>query len=199
MQLVCLEPNDPMRAEAENLVRSIYAATYGASLNDFPRWMVGLINASGKLSCAAGLRLSWENCFSGCYLDEPVGRILHRVTGMRISPGRILEVTTLAGSKRGDAFRLVDAIGEMGRALDMSCAIFTATARLRLALQRNGYELTPLVPARSECVADPVIWGNYYDSDPWVCALLDQNKTTDPDDLPPISLQAAVGENHAHG
>ncbi len=199
MQLICLEPHDVLRSQAENLIRLVYAESFGATVEGFPHWMVGMANGSGKLGCAAGLRLSWENCFSACYLDEPVTRILQRRTGMRVSPGRILEVTTLAGTRGGDAFQLVDAVGDIGRAMGMSCAVFTATARLRRALQRNGFELVPLTPARSERVADPSVWGSYYETDPWVCALLDQGRTATPDVMAPLCLESAAPQRHTNG
>ena len=78
MHFLTLDRGDPARRAAENLVGDVYARAYGARIVSFPDRLVALADAQGNTLCAAGLRVGWQTCFSGCYLDEPVERILRR-------------------------------------------------------------------------------------------------------------------------
>ena len=177
-------PDHPLRDAVEAHIRDVYVRQYGAEIPAFPELLVAMVDPTGAPSCAAGLRFGWDNCFSGCYLDEPVEHLLQRMTGRRVGAGAILEVTTLAGAGRGEARGLVERVIGLGRARGMAWGVFTATRRLRLALRRAGFEFAELVPARRERVARPERWGSYYESDPWVCALEDRVATIADDYLP---------------
>lgn len=174
MRFLTIDPRDALRPEAERLIGSVYGRAYGARIAAFPRRLIALCDVHGALVCAAGLRLGWAESFSACYLDRDIGDLIFDATGCTVAPSRILEVTTLAGTGQGHALRLIERVREVGRGMDMACGIFTATAPLRRALRRAGHDVVALVPARRERVADPAVWGSYYDRDPWVCVLADR-------------------------
>lgn len=176
MHFLTVEPGDAQRQAAEALIGAVYGRAYGARIATFPRRLIALCDHDGAVLCAAGLRLGWDESFSACYLDREISVLIAEATGSDIAPARILEVTTLAGTGHGHALQLVERVRAIGRGMGMACGVFTATAPLRRALRHAGLDVVALVPARRERVADPGAWGNYYDSDPWVCMLEDRHE-----------------------
>jgi len=164
----------PARATAEAFVRAIYAERYGAVVHVFPETLAVLTDANGDPACVAGVRFGLVECFSEQYLDLPIELALREATGRAADRRQILEVTTLASDRRASPLQLVDAVVSAGRALGMGWGVFTATRPLRAALRRAGIELIELAPARQDRIASAGDWGSYYETDPWVCAVVDQ-------------------------
>lgn len=168
-----LAGDDPARTRAEQMVRTVYRETYGASIDGFPPLMAAVLDEHGRALCAAGLRDAAIGFFSECYLDVPVETGIAAAAREPVTRDRVLEVTTLAAVHPGLALDLVAFVIEHGRFRGMRFGIFTATAPLRRALARAGLELHALAPATAARVARPRQWGCYYRTRPWVCAVAD--------------------------
>ena len=193
MRFLLVSPRHALRARVEEHIRDVYAREYDAAPEAFPDMLVALVDEGGRPVSAAGLRLGWSQCFSGCYLDHDVSDLLMQRVGRQVEPEAILEVTTLAGGHAGEGIELVRRIIAFGHELGMSWGVFTATRRLRAVLRRTGFDLVDLAPAQRERLARPEVWGSYYDNDPWVCAL------EDPHAMPAFAAMPGTGARTAGG
>ncbi|HIJ44247.1 MAG: thermostable hemolysin [Rhodospirillales bacterium] len=166
-------PHHPLRQAAESLVRTIYAKQYGAIPREFPEMLVALLNKQDQPVCVAGVRFGEDGYFSETYLDGPLEAALSAAAGKLVSRQTILEVTNLACIRIGSSFMLVHEIVAHCRGQGMRWGVFTATRRLRRVIGASCLPLLKLVPARRRRVANPLDWGTYYETDPWVCAMPD--------------------------
>jgi hypothetical protein len=170
MRAAIIPRNHDLRPAAEQLIAEIYALHYAARITTFPATLVAMIT-DRDLLCAAGLRFAADGFFSECYLDAPVDVVL---TGLRPSPVRrelVFEVTSLASRAPnlvGSFMRKIVACGEAG---GFEWAFFTATAPLKVLLERIGLPLIPLAAADRARVANPESWGTYYQLAPGVYAV----------------------------
>ncbi|MEL0438871.1 thermostable hemolysin [Phycobacter sp. K97] len=173
MRIEFLTATHPDRVRAEDHVRQVYAQTYGASISSFPPLLAAAFNAKGDTLCAAGIRTAKDGFFSDCYLDSdfPTALLIH--TGLSIDESQIMEVTSLASTSPFPVLSVLSSIIEWGRERGMICGVFTATGPLRRLLRRTGLSHTPLFAADPSRLTNPQIWGSYYTTAPWVCAVLD--------------------------
>lgn len=176
MRIEFLTATHPERAKAEDHVRKIYAQTYGASISSFPPLLAAAFNAKGDPLCAAGIRTAKDGFFSDCYLDSDFSTALLKRTGLAIDESQIMEVTSLASTSPFPVLSVLSSVIEWGRARGMVCGVFTATGPLRKLLRRTGLSHTPLFAADPNRLTDPQVWGSYYATDPWVCAVLDSTE-----------------------
>ncbi|MGI9508872.1 MAG: thermostable hemolysin [Geminicoccaceae bacterium] len=157
-------------------IKSVYRQAHQADIVDFAPEIVVATNAGGCIICAAGLRTADNGFFSEAYLDAPIAETLSFISDDVVRPSEVIEVVTLASSRTCAALPLLDAITSEGRRRGMRFGFFTATNRLRSMLQRAGLPLIPLAPAHDGRIANANMWGHYYRTDPWVCALPDSMK-----------------------
>lgn len=169
MPFLTLDATHPQRPRIEAMIAAVYAREYGAIVNEFPAHLAALIEKDGSVSCAAGLRFG--TFFSEAYLDAPIENILARAVGRPVARSRIVEVTSLAGFRAGNALALVGHIVPHCRNLGHEWAFFTITDRLRALLRRSGLKCLDLAPARRERVSYPERWGSYYECAPRVTAI----------------------------
>ena len=159
------------RPSVEQLARTIYAEYYEAEIPSFPETMVGALDVAGRAICVAGLRSAQTGFFSEVYLDSPVENRLSELIREPVARDRILEVTTLAATRPGSTFALIDFVIAHALEARFRWGLFTATRTLRTMLGRGGIALIDVAGATRSDVSDPDRWGTYYDSDPRVCAL----------------------------
>ena len=171
MQTALVTAAHPERTRVEDMVRTVYERVYGARIDSFPPLMAAVLGDDGRALCAAGLRTDGSGFFSECYLDVPVEVGIASAAREPVSRGHVLEVTTLAAAKPGLSLVLVGSVIEHARRQGIRWGMFTATAPLRRALGRAGLTLHQLAPAVASRVPDPAIWGSYYQTRPWVCAV----------------------------
>ena len=165
---ILLRRNDARRPAAETLVGKVYSQQYGATPRHFPALMAARLNADGQIVATCGLRFAEDGFFSACYLDVPLHEAVGAALGHAVAPDSILEVNTLASSSRLHGTAIVaDVILAAVRA-GVVFGCFTAVARLADILARQGLPLRRIADARIERVAEPALWGSYYQHDPGV-------------------------------
>ncbi len=168
---VVVPRSDRLRASVEDQIRRLYWKRYDAVLASFARTIVAELDEAGDVECAAGLRLGQEELFSEAYLDLPVEQALKEHLMRTVSRSRIVEVCHLAGRGSGCSLPFVEKLIGLLRAMDTEWAIFTATRPLRSLLRRSGLTMIDLGQADRNRVADPAVWGSYFEHDPRIMAV----------------------------
>ena len=170
MKTEFLTPASPRYGEVQAHIQKIYHNVYGASIQSFAPVLVAASNRQGDILCAAGIRTITDGFFSDTYLKKDLNAAILARTGQDFAPSEIMEVVSLASATPFPVLSMLDAMIHWGRAQDMRCGIFTATAKLRRLLGRAKLPYSALCPANSARITNPDNWGSYYDTDPWVCA-----------------------------
>ncbi len=166
-------PDHPRWADAAGHIRTVFHASHGARVAALPAELAVAIGRNGKVLGAAGMRFAEDGFFSQCYLDRPVAEVLGGADGGPVDADDIIEVVSMACGNPVAMLVLVEAITDEGRRRGKGWGLFTATSRLWSMFERSGQPLLRLAPADPARVADPAVWGSYYASDPWVCAIRD--------------------------
>lgn len=176
MQIKFLTAGSPDRGLAEAHIQEIYARSYSAQIDSFAPILAAAFNEKGKVACAAGIRTCESGFFSDRYLDASFSETLREKAGLSVGEHEIMEVTSLASASPFPVLPLLDTVIEWGRQQGVICGVFTATLPLRKLLSRAKLAYTPLCAANPDRVPNPSSWGRYYESDPWVCAFV-ENET----------------------
>jgi hypothetical protein len=162
--------SDPGRGEVRRFITQIYARHYGARLTRFMPQLVSL-QANGRICAAAGYRSAREPLFLERYLSQPIEQVLTAVTGMRIRRREIVEVGQFVSARAGQGRRLLVALGHHLAEAGFNWAVLTATAEVRVLLQRMGLAPLTLIDANpARLGADAAAWGSYYAHAPKVLA-----------------------------
>ncbi|MGV6806066.1 MAG: thermostable hemolysin [Ruegeria sp.] len=177
MQIKFLTTSSPGRGMAELHIKDIYARSYGAKLDSFAPLIAAVFNGSNQVVCAAGIRTSDDGFFSDSYLTAGFSETLRKKAGLDIKDHEIMEVTSLASASPFPVLPLLDTVIDWGRQQGITCGVFTATRPLRRLLRHAKLAYTPLCAANPNRISNPALWGSYYDSDPWVCAFAENEKT----------------------
>jgi hypothetical protein len=159
------------RQAAEDHIRDVYNDVYGAQVTSFAPVLVAASRADGEILCAAGIRTAAEGFFSDAYLGKDFSSALLAQTGHCIPAHKIMEVVSLASKTPFPVLPMLDRMIDWGRAQGMTCGVFTATAPLRKLLHRTGLQYVSLCSADPARLANAEVWGRYYQTDPWVCAV----------------------------
>jgi Thermostable hemolysin len=168
---------DPRRHAAEEFIKKIYAARYGARLETFPSRIIALLDNRDEILCAAGLRFSDDGFFSECYLDTPIEDAVSAISARTVNRRAIFEVTTLASRAPLATAEFIAEIGAFGERAGFEWSFFTLTRRLHLMVARLGIALTHLGEADRRRIADSERWGTYYAAQPKVFAVANQRLT----------------------
>jgi hypothetical protein len=177
MRIDFIGPGDCGRSSAEAHVRSVYRDTYGAELRDFAPLLVAATDATGRITCVAGIRMAPDGFFLSAYLNQPIEAALSEFGRGPVPSETILEVVSLASTSPFPILAVLDAIVAWGRLHSIEWGVFTATAALRRLLTRAGMPYADICAARPQCVDDPDVWGSYYGTAPRVCAYGDKLRT----------------------
>lgn len=165
-----LNPASPRYGAVQAHIQKVYHDVYGATIQSYAPVLVAASNRQGDILCAAGIRTAAHGFFSDTYLENDLNAAILARTGQDFAPSEIMEVVSLASATPFPVLAMLDDVISWGRAQDMRCGIFTATAKLRRLLERAKLPYAALCPANPARVDDPDNWGSYYDTDPWVCA-----------------------------
>ncbi len=160
-----------LRAETEAHIREIYAAAYGAQLDDFPETLVAGVAPRGVPLVAAGLRTADTGYFSEVYLDRPIEAALGAAVGRTVERARVLEIVTLASRSADVTVAFLRRLAACAEFWGFDWAFFTATERLRDLLCQLGLPLIPLADADPARVGTAASWGSYYRCHPCVYAV----------------------------
>ena len=117
-----------LRHAAETLMRNIYAAQYGSTLQTFPSRIFGLINYRAEIICAAGVRLQDGSFLSERYLDFPIEQALSAASTRTIARSKIFEVTPFASRTPRATAGLIESVGKLWRSKRFVWSFFTLRA-----------------------------------------------------------------------
>ena len=170
MKTEFLTPASPRYGAVQAHIQTIYHDAYGVVIQNFAPVLVAASNQKGDILCAAGIRTSANGFFSDSYLKTDLSAAILARTGQDFAASQIMEIVSLASATPFPVLSMLDDMIRWGRAQDMRCGIFTATAKLRRLLERAKLPYAALCPANPARVDGPDNWGSYYDTDPWVCA-----------------------------
>ncbi len=165
----------PLRPAVERHIVSVYRRAFGAEVTLFAPRLIAEFDSAGRVRCATGIRTAGERFHSECYLDRPAEEAATSALGRRVARGELLEFTTLACTRTGEALEFVSDVVRQGREKGCRIALFTGTAPLRNMLTRTGIVIIPIAAADRGRVNDPDSWGRYYDTDPRVCIAPDSH------------------------
>jgi Thermostable hemolysin len=171
LETVLLVNGDVRRRSAEDLIRTTYAARYGARLETFPSRIIALLGPRDEILCAAGLRFLDDGFFSERYLDRPIEDVVGAISARTVSRRAIFEVTTLASRAPQATAEFIVEIGTFGERGGFEWSFFTLTRRLHLLVSRLGIAPTLIGEADHRRIADFERWGTYYASQPNVYAV----------------------------
>jgi hypothetical protein len=174
LKTALLTNDDPRRHSAEDFIKKIYAARYGARLETFPSRIIALLDNRDEILCAAGLRFFDDGYFSERYLDTPIENAVSAISARPVNRNAIFEVTTLASRAPLATAEFIAEIGAFGERAGFEWSFFTLTRRLHLMVRRLGIALTYLGEADRRRIADSERWGTYYAFQPKVYAVASQ-------------------------
>ena len=181
LKTAVLTKDDPRRQPAEDFIKKIYAARYGARLETFPSRIFVLLDDRDEILCAAGLRFFEDGFFSERYLDTPIENAVSAISARPANRNTIFEVTTLASRAPRATTEFIAEIGGFGEKAGFEWSFFTLTRRLHLLVRRLGIPLTYLGEADRRRMADSERWGTYYASEPKVYAVASRRLTKSSD------------------
>jgi hypothetical protein len=166
------DANGLVRQQLERYVQSCFADVWGANIDDFMPWLMGLRDRDGVLDGVLGLRpVESGPLFLEQYLDEPVEVALARLSGEAVSRDSMVEVGNLASNQSGGARWLITALTAFLHAADREWVVFTGGPVLRNAFTRLGLPLILLGEADPARLQDgEEKWGSYYSQRPMVMA-----------------------------
>jgi hypothetical protein len=159
LKTALLTNDDPQRHSAEDFIKKIYAARYGARLETFPSRIIALLDNRDEILCAAGLRFFDDGYFSERYLDTPIENAVSAISARPVNRNAIFEVTTLASRAPLATAEFIAEIGAFGERAGFEWSFFTLTRRLHLMVRRLGIALTYLGEADRRRIADSERWG----------------------------------------
>lgn len=174
MTALVIDRRHPLRDATERMIRDTYRAHHDAELGRFPDLLAALLSPDGLPAAACSIRFAEHGFFSAIYLGTPLEQALSAATGHHVPLAEIMEIGSLAATKPGNGFALVDAAIAFGRGHGKTIGIFTATEMLRRSLARVGRPPIDLGAALPERLGRAAwAWGRYYETNPRVCALID--------------------------
>lgn len=169
MRVIEAEVGSPDRTAIEEFIAQRYMDSFGVRPPLFAPRLVAVLGRDDRIVAACGLRAVADGFFSEPYVDGTMEEAASRVLGRAIERRRLFEITTMAATSGAGMRRAVIAAIAFGRRMRCRACLFTATAELRVLLDRHGIVARPLAQARPELLAAADAWGAYYAHDPWVC------------------------------
>lgn len=160
------------RSALEAFVAREFFQRYGAKLNNFMPWLLGL-SCDGQLAGVAGLRPAADcSLFIEQYLDVPVETALQACTGQLVERNTIVEIGNLAGHHIGVNRALFPILTELTYMRGYAWVVCNATRTVQNSLRRLGIPVVPVQRAEPERLgAARFIWGSYYATESTVIAI----------------------------
>ncbi len=159
------------RLEAEHFIRDVFMRHHDAFVRAFAPNLL-LLEQDRRVIAAAGWRgADVEPLFLERYLDEPVERLMERLTGQAFARKQLVEVGHLASQKPGGSLRVILALARHLSRSGYEWVVFTATRELLAIFTKLGLPLLALAKADPERLGVQARdWGNYYENHPVVVA-----------------------------
>jgi hypothetical protein len=165
-------PAHPHRASCEQFIATEFRRAYGACIEHFSPYLLGVRDSQARYRAAAGYTPAGSRpLFLEQYLDASIDSELARLRRHPIRRESIAEVGNLASRSAGMARVLIPLLACYLHRLGYEWVVFTATREVRNTFARLG--LYPLAIARADRarrVARGAAWGRYYARDPSVMA-----------------------------
>ncbi len=164
--------NGATRKALQEYVQTCFADAWGARVDDFLPWLIGLRDRDGMLDGVLGLRpVESGELFLEQYLNRPVERLVGELSGESVSRDRMVEVGNLASDQAGGSRWLITALTAFLHASGREWVVFTGGPVLRNAFRRLGIPLLVLGEADPGRLKDgEAKWGSYYSQRPMVMA-----------------------------
>ena len=159
------------RPEAEHFIRDVFLRHHEAFVRAFAPNLL-LLEQGRRVIAAAGWRgADEEPLFLERYLDEPVERVMERLTGQPFARNHLVEVGHLASQKPGGSLQVILALARHLSRSGYEWVVFTATRELVGIFTKLGLPLLALAKADPERLGDAARdWGRYYETQPVVVA-----------------------------
>ncbi len=172
MNLHVVAKNEMDRSELEQFVHDAFADQYGADIQSYLPWLLGIHDQYGELQGALGMRSAHGTpLFLEQYLSDSIENVVSGATGIEVDRREIIEVGNLAATSPGGARLLILTLTAFLRGAGYQWVTFTALPSLINSFRRLGLPLYHLADARPEYLADnDTDWGNYYRGNPHVVA-----------------------------
>jgi hypothetical protein len=169
-KLRLLRPDHPDRAGLQRFIADSFARVYGARVTHFAEQLVGLDEASGGWSAAAGYTLAAKrSLFIEQYLNRPVEQSIAACLGVAIERSQIVEVGNFAARTPGAARQVITRMAALLHGFGRTWVVFTSTRSLLNSFVRLGIAPIVLAPADPMRLADGgESWGTYYATEPQV-------------------------------
>jgi hypothetical protein len=170
--LEILPAGHPYRASLQQFIADTYLCAYGARIQHFAQYLVGLRRSGSGWSAGVGYTLAGpESLFVEQYLEKPIEAEMAAHIGVPIRREQIVEVGNLAASGTGAARQIIVRMTALLHLLCRSWVVFTSTKALLNSFAR--LDISPILIARADPRRLPdggESWGSYYDSEPCVMA-----------------------------
>jgi hypothetical protein len=174
LHLVKQDSGQKCRDVVEDFIRERFLEQHGAHIRHFMPCLLALVDSSGVLRGAAGLRSAVSGpLFLERYLECPVEQLIAQKqmpgNAREIERNQIVEVGNLGALAPGCARLLIVALTDLLVAQGFRWISFTGTPLLINSFQRLGLSPLSVGEARAECMgAEQSAWGSYYTSSPQV-------------------------------
>ncbi|MEP2781486.1 MAG: thermostable hemolysin [Pseudoruegeria sp.] len=176
MHIRLITPSDADWSVATDLISHVFWETYHAHICNFPQELMIAKNGQNKLTAAVGLRTKDTGFFSSTYISGDLGQTMSAKLGEPVAQDQIIEAVSMASVTPCAALPVMNAVIAEGRKRNMRWGLFTGTRNLRGLLLRAGLPYKKICAARPTSVTDPENWGEYYTTDPWVCAFTESKR-----------------------
>jgi hypothetical protein len=156
------------RTRVERFIERRFLDRFGSLIVDHYPTLLSLQSDDGNVLATIGLRdASREPLFVERYFDEPIERMISKVTGAALPRGDILEIGNMASIGRTASARLIAASASYLSTCQSRYAVVTATEELRRMLGSFGFAWRALGAARADRLPDQGrSWGSYYEQNP---------------------------------
>ena len=158
------------RLEIETFIHKVFENQYGANIQSYLPWLLGIYDQSTEIQSALGLRGAYgDHLFLEQYLNENVEEVASQVIGVNVNREDVIEVGNLAAVSLGGARSLIYMLTAFLRGAGYKWVVFTAPPLLVNSFERLNIPLYHLANATSENLSEgQSSWGSYYSNNPKV-------------------------------
>lgn len=159
------ERSSPQRPQLERRVQQGFGEHFGACISGFMPHLAHFDN-----DAVIGYRgANEESLYLEHYLDAPIEDVIAKLVGTSVRREQIVEVGQLVVDSREAIGPLFRSLAPFLKGLGFNYICFTATAKIRLLLERAGLRGVTVARASEEAVYHAGdAWGSYYDNDPHI-------------------------------
>tara|TARA_B110000285_G_scaffold192842_1_gene221490 strand:- start:180 stop:842 length:663 start_codon:yes stop_codon:yes gene_type:complete len=158
------------RLEIEEFIHKVFANHYGANIQNYLPWLLGIFDQHNELQGALGLKEAYGNrLFLEQYLNDSVEEVASQVINTNINREDIIEVGNLAAVSLGGTRSLIYMLAAFLRGAGYKWVVCTATPLLVKSFERLHIPIYHLADAIYEDLSEgQPSWGSYYRNNPKV-------------------------------